>query len=89
MNLYVTNVLPFLFPLFAAYICASEIQWRTVMFLCFDGIPRRTWISVKAAMAGIALVLFIGLYMIVAIMLGGLLFSWREIYLESFPLSPG
>ncbi len=89
MNLYVTNVLPFLFPLFAAYTCVSEIQWRTLMFPCFDGIPRRAWISAKAALAGISLLIFTGLYMVVAIMLGGSLFPLREIYLENLSLSPG
>lgn len=88
MNLYVTNVLPFLFPLFAAYICATEIQWRTIMFPFFDGIPMRVWAAAKAFLAAISLLIFIGLYMLAAAALSGFLFSWSGIRLENVALSP-
>lgn len=89
VNLYVTNVLPFLFSLFAAYICATEIQWRTIMFPFFDGIPIRVWAAAKATLAAISLLIFIGLYMMVATALSGFLFSWSGIRLENVALSPG
>lgn len=89
MNLYLTYLLPFLFPLFAAYTYVSELQWRTLMFPFFDGVPRRAWLAGKAVLIGVSLLIFIGLYLLLALGIGGSLFSFDEIYLENHRLSPG
>ncbi len=89
LNFYLTYLLPFLFPLFAAYTYVSELQWRTLMFPFFDGTSRRAWLAGKAILIGICLLLFTGSYLLLAIIIAGSLFPFDEIYLENLRLSPG
>ncbi|MGQ9804374.1 MAG: hypothetical protein ACUVSH_11175, partial [Anaerolineae bacterium] len=89
VNLYFTSLLPFLFSFFAAYTYVSELQWRTLMFPFFDGIPRRAWLAGKAVLIGVSLLIFTGLYLLLALGIGGGLFPFDEIYLENHRLLPG
>lgn len=89
MNLYLTYLFPFLFSLFAAYTYVSELQWRTLMYPFFDGLPRRTWLTGKVILIGVSLLIFTGLYLLLALGIGGGLFPFDEVYLENHRLSPG
>lgn len=89
MNFYITYLLPFLYLLFVAYMYTSEIQWRTLMFPFFDGIPRWKFIAGKIALASVALFIFIGFYLLLAIIVARAIFPFGEIYLENRLLSPG
>lgn len=89
MNFYLVYLLPFLYPLFAAYTYTSELQWRTLMFPFFDGVPRWKFAAGKVALAGAAVLVFTGLYLLLASGIARAFFSFEDIYLESRLLSPG
>lgn len=88
MNFYLTNLLPFLFCLFAAYTVTSEFQWHTWMIPVFDGVARPVVIFSKSALLAVAILIFTGLYLLLSLLIASSFFSFQDILLESRLVSP-
>lgn len=81
MNFYLTYLLPFLYPLFVAYTYTSELQWRTLMFPIFDGVPRWKFAAGKAALAGVTVLVFTVFPLLLEIAIARVGFSAETLFL--------
>ncbi len=89
LNLYSTVILPFISCVVAAYLVLSEYQWRTLIWMAFDRVPRSRWIVAKVEVLVLSVLVWLTVYFVVTVVLALFLFHPEEVFIEYRALSVG
>ena len=88
LNTYMVTILPFSLCLFGAYTVVSEYQWRTIVWIAFDGLSRLRWISQKALLCVLIDIVLPFAYVMPALLIARFAFPFASVLVEHRFLGP-